>query len=353
MQVKQKDYNLELIRTISIFLVILIHFCNYYTAKSAPAFEFNYSVALLYNVFARISVPLFFMISGALAFRKDFDFKKNNKKILHMIVVLITWNIIYWLWNCFFLDREMTINIISYIFIPVKNHLWYMYAYIAILIANPLTSIPAKHMKPCYENYFILAWLILCGGVRALDFMLDFFHIYADLKYSIPIMQSTYYLGYYLCGHILYKRIHDNADAGSLRAEKILSFKPIVYIGAAVLVLTFCFLITNYTSMITGTTNKVLFGYSNIMIMFPSVALFIALIKINVKGNRLLSTVGKLSFGVYLSHVLFLNIVYTLLDIRSMDSILMLPLLSLITLIVSLLFTAVTERIPILNKLLY
>lgn len=353
MQIKQKDYNLELIRTISAFLVVLIHFCNYYTEKAVPDFEINYSAALLYNVFARVSVPLFFMISGALAFRKDFDFKKNNKKILHMIIVLIVWNVIYWLWDCFFLDRDMTTNIVSYIFIPVKNHLWYMYAYIAILIANPLTSILAKYMKPYHENYFIAAWLILCGGVRTLDFMLDYFHIYTELEYSVPIIQATYYLGYYLCGHILYRRIHDKTDAGSLRAEKILSFKPIVYIGTAVLILLFCFLITNYASMITGATKKALFGYSNIMIMLPSTALFIALLKVNLKGSWLLSTVGRLSFGVYLSHVLFYNIIYTLLDVRSMDSILILPILSLITLVVSLLFTAVTERIPVLNKLLY
>ena len=47
------------------------------------------------------------------------------------------------------------------------------------------------------------------------------------------------------------------------------------------------------------------------------------------------------------------NIVYTLLDIRSMESVVTLPLFSLITLAVSLLFTAVTEKIPVLKKILY
>lgn len=64
----KKDYNLELIRTISIFLVVLIHFCNYYIKTAEPRFNVNYSTALFYNVFARVSVPLFFMVSGALTF---------------------------------------------------------------------------------------------------------------------------------------------------------------------------------------------------------------------------------------------------------------------------------------------
>ena len=85
----KKDYNLELIRTISIFLVVLIHFCNYYIKTAEPEFNVNYSAALFYNVFARVSVPLFFMVSGALAFRKEFDFGKNNRKMIHMIIVLV------------------------------------------------------------------------------------------------------------------------------------------------------------------------------------------------------------------------------------------------------------------------
>ena len=39
----KKDYNLELIRTISIFLVVLIHFCNYYIKTAEPEFNVNYS----------------------------------------------------------------------------------------------------------------------------------------------------------------------------------------------------------------------------------------------------------------------------------------------------------------------
>ena len=38
---KKKDYNLELIRTISIFLVVLIHFCNYYIKTAEPDFNVN------------------------------------------------------------------------------------------------------------------------------------------------------------------------------------------------------------------------------------------------------------------------------------------------------------------------
>lgn len=349
----KKDYNLELIRTISIFLVVLIHFCNYYIKTAEPEFNVNYSAALFYNVFARVSVPLFFMVSGALAFRKEFDFGKNNRKMIHMIIVLVVWNVIYWLWDYFFLDHSMTTNIISYIFTPVKNHLWYMYAYIALLIANPLISLLAKNMKPAYENYFIVTWLLLCGGVRTLDFVLDYAGIQTGLEFSIPIIQSTYYLGYYLCGHIIYKRLRDKTDAGSSLAEKLLSMKPYIYIIISVAVLALCFTVTSLTSVVTEDTEKALFGYSNIMIMFPSICLFISLLKFKVKPGRFLSTVGKLSFGVYLSHVLFYNIVYTLLDIRSMESVITLPLFSLITLAVSLLFTAVTEKIPVLKKLLY
>ena len=191
-----KDIRIEAIRVTAIYLVILIHFCNYYLSPLEAVYTGNYLTALFCNVFARISVPLFFMISGAVGLRKEFSFEKNKRKIAHMLTVLVLWSIIYWLWNYFFLDRNMmSVNILNFLFDPLKNHLWYMYAYIGLLIVQPFTSLLAAHMKPAHENYFIAAWLVLCGGVRMADCLFDYIDITANLKYSIPIIQGTYYFG--------------------------------------------------------------------------------------------------------------------------------------------------------------
>lgn len=62
---KEKNYNLELIRMISFIFVIVIHVSNYCRAYGDITIG-EYSFSLLLNLLARISVPCFFMITGAL-----------------------------------------------------------------------------------------------------------------------------------------------------------------------------------------------------------------------------------------------------------------------------------------------
>lgn len=61
---KEKNYNLELIRMISFIFVIVIHVSNYYCRAYGDITIGEYSFSLLLNLLARISVPCFFMITG-------------------------------------------------------------------------------------------------------------------------------------------------------------------------------------------------------------------------------------------------------------------------------------------------
>ena len=57
---KEKNYNLELIRMISFIFVIVIHVSNYYCRAYGDITIGEYSFSLLLNLLARISVPCFF-----------------------------------------------------------------------------------------------------------------------------------------------------------------------------------------------------------------------------------------------------------------------------------------------------
>ena len=59
---KEKNYNLELVRVISFILVIVIHVTNYFCRSYGriPQGEYLFSLAL--DTVARLSVPCFFMI---------------------------------------------------------------------------------------------------------------------------------------------------------------------------------------------------------------------------------------------------------------------------------------------------
>ena len=60
---KEKNYNLELVRMISFILVIAIHVSNYFCRAYGKIPQGEYLFSLVIDTAARLSVPCFFMIS--------------------------------------------------------------------------------------------------------------------------------------------------------------------------------------------------------------------------------------------------------------------------------------------------
>ena len=56
---------------------------------------------------------------------------------------------------------------------------------------------------------FLVLWLILAGGGRLLTRVLELSSIDVGIEYMVPILQATYWLGYFISGYLLYKRKDD------------------------------------------------------------------------------------------------------------------------------------------------
>ena len=85
---KEKNYNLELIRMISFVLVIAIHVSNYFCRAYGEIPNSEYAFSLVVDTAARVSVPSFFMISGALLLGREETLKKHCRRILRFLSVL-------------------------------------------------------------------------------------------------------------------------------------------------------------------------------------------------------------------------------------------------------------------------
>lgn len=82
---KEKNYNLELIRMISFVLVIAIHVSNYFCRAYGEIPNSEYAFSLVVDTTARVSVPSFFMISGALLLGREETLKKHCRRILRFL----------------------------------------------------------------------------------------------------------------------------------------------------------------------------------------------------------------------------------------------------------------------------
>ena len=195
----KRDETLDFLRVISMFLVIVIHVANCYFRNYTSISSTSYLFADVFNILARVSVPIFFMISGALLIGKDQSKEKYKARIKRMLIVLGAWTLIYLLWKVLFLKDPMP-NIFYLLFTPDRAHLWFLYAIIALYIVLPFINKLAKNLDKKEENYFILLWFIFCGIYNNIGNMAH------TNYYVLPIVAGGYYLGYFMIGSILYNR---------------------------------------------------------------------------------------------------------------------------------------------------
>lgn len=132
---RQKNYNIEMIRALSFVMVIVIHVANYF----CRGFEYinlgEYLFASTLNTLARVSVPCFFMISGALLLGRNETIKKSLQRVARFLPVLIVWTIVYYVFNTFYMNQ--TVELKKILEVPAEAHLWYLYVMIPIYLILP------------------------------------------------------------------------------------------------------------------------------------------------------------------------------------------------------------------------
>ncbi len=338
---KERDYSLDFLRVISMILVIVIHLSNYYCRAFGNISELSYLGATIFNGLARISVPIFFMISGALLIKGEHDDKKYKKRILTFIIVLAFWNVFYYFWNVFYM-KDVIFNIkdlIESLFIPTKRHLWFMYAIIGIYIVLPFIQNMLKNMDDKLKKLYMTLWLSLCGGVYLLTLILK-----TNILYPIPLIQNAYYLGYFIAGYIIYEYLQK-------QNKKNNKLYLLLYIISTVIIIGLTYLLSlNLSKYYEG-----LFAYRSIFMMTSSISMFILIINnkdkiLTDKKIKILNLISPYSFGIYLTHVIFLNLLTENFKILNISSFIGIPIFSIILFGLSYLLVYIIKKIPYLKK---
>ena len=140
---REKNYNLELVRMIS-FLFVIVHRdpCD---ELLLPCLGEDPAGGICIfpggQCVSRMSVPCFLMISGALLLGREEPVKKHLHRTLHFLTALIVWDAVYYLWNTYYMRSEFDLKEILYV--PAEAHLWYLYAMVPIYLAMPFLQILA------------------------------------------------------------------------------------------------------------------------------------------------------------------------------------------------------------------
>ena len=347
---KERIWNksLDIIKTVAIITVLMTHISASFVILfpvSSPEFIWGNIIDSL----SRIGVPLFVMVSGALFLDEDkpFDAKSFFRKhLLKMVVLLVIWSIVYGI----FYSMVSGVGILDYIFNfagTLYPHIWYMYMIIGLYLITPVLRLFVKRENSKYILYFII--LSVCG-----NFIPSFLGIFKNIfGFTVANYSSRLYLNfasgyttYFLLGWYI-----TNVDIKK-KAKNIL-------IGLGGMGLILMIVLTQAFESSIPASYQFTYDSLSILPFVYSLGSFLLLYrKENTQKNRrAFRFISKYTFGIYMLHIIFLEIFMNYILPYS-PSTFITPLLYMVLLFVeigapSVIFSYLIEKVPYVRKLLY
>ena len=231
------------------------------------------------------AVPIFLMISGALLLRKEkeINWRKTKSYVLRMILVLATFGLAYCLIESFSNgDRGFALisnSIMNLLSGKSWAAMWYIYMIIGIYILTPVLK---KYTDNCTQKDFTILITILLFICSVIPTINGFTNTHLTQFY----LDGLIYVFYYLLGQYSYRyNISTHIIA------------PIGIIGIMGTSIQYLFNIPFSGSTLAST-----------FVVMTSFALFSLIKNLNPRNNKATDLIAKYSFGIYLVHTFWLNV---------------------------------------------
>jgi len=136
----QKIYWLDNLRGIACIMVVMIHASTSYVVDYTVISTPSWALANLLNAASRVSVPLFFMISGALFFGEK---SAQPRHFLRISLCLIFYSLVSLVYILSLTKIGFWPSFKHMLQRPVFYHLWFFYAIGVIYLLSPLIQVKA------------------------------------------------------------------------------------------------------------------------------------------------------------------------------------------------------------------
>lgn len=335
----------DVIRVLAIFLVIVVHSS---IVPSSPFPLTNTFFFLLSFSIAKVCVPLFIMLSGALLLDKKESYPIFFKKrVMKVVIPWIAWTILYMIWNYLFHEvRPSNISAWKYFFeVTLLSTLWFLPLITAIYLMTPIIRIGNSLLQKKDKIYIILTWFIWVS-------VLPFLHASPAFPLSSQgglFSVACAYIGYFFLGNFLIK----------LSSFKKSLLIPFAIIASGVL-MTFLEIFLMKTTYLAS-YQTVVFDYFAPGIVITSAGLFLFLYNVfshmtlrkTMWGNSIV-LLSRASLGIYIVHELVKEQLDPFITHTLLANFVSLPLLETyisasIVFIVSFLLVRLLQSIPLVK----
>lgn len=147
---------IENLRGIACLMVVMIHTTTWYITHPHDVSPLSWDLANVLNSASRVSVPLFFMISGYLFFGPR---SAQPRHFLRIALCLLFYSAIALLFIASFTHISVEASLKHLLQKPVFYHLWFFFAIIVIYLVSPLIEVKAISGK------MLLALMVVIGLV--------------------------------------------------------------------------------------------------------------------------------------------------------------------------------------------
>lgn len=340
----------DLIRTVAIVGVILLHAANDLTVQQMGQLEIVRWVTVdIYQSLGRIGVPLFVMLTGVLLLQPSKNesisvfFKKRWSRLG---LPFIFWGAAYFAYDFFVLHQAITTNaIIQGILTGPYYHFWYLYMLFGLYLLTPILRILLAHSDNKIMKYFTILWFL---GASIIPFagLLTTYHLDSN------VLTITGMVGYFVLGVFLLTVKISRSVALIIMSVGI----ALTVIGTYVLAAT-----------IGGGTMFFFQEYLSPTMVLASVMLFLLLTtikppevngKITIsRGNKILKIISQNTLPIFLFHVMVLESLQAgyfgfAINGNTVNSIIGVPLMTAITLLICLAIIIPLKKVPLIKQLI-
>lgn len=304
---KRKIEFIEWLRVISAIAVIGIHVTITLPNNSSIEIIGMYNYIALTGVYTSLqwAVAVFLMISGYLHLQSDVTIKKVVKMMLRMGKVLIVFGTLYAILEQVFSLKSFKIQMVPVAFLMTLeqrswSHLWYLYVMIGIyLILIPLKKFVVSATK---EEMRFMVGILLIG-----NFVIPTINVAVGTKLETYMIFSEY-VTYFIVGYVI----------GKSEENKYLDEYGSVKLGCI-------FAAATLTKVMIQIVYVLKYGEGSPIVLNDRILSFVQAISIfyivrqclrEKCLGRVAKSISECSFGIYLIHPLFINLLYKGLNVN-------------------------------------
>ena len=170
MEKKTKQVYFEIIRIVACFLVIYNHLPGFHIYVWDPTLMgIKQAIYMFSSIISKVSVPFFFMVSGALLLGRKETMQQILKKRVSriLIVMVISEFVMYYLSNYVYYCNEepYTFSFITFLRGVIGCEIyavpyWYLYTYLGFLLCLPFLQRAAERISR-FEFWFLVFFMFL------------------------------------------------------------------------------------------------------------------------------------------------------------------------------------------------